>query len=134
MDYKSKLKKLSYFSVVIFVVAIILVNSHVVGLCDCTDLLGETFGMPLFFFSIIIFIFSLILRKLPEYVFRSWWRFTKYYFIPTVILIVIFPVTADSMIGPDREIMTWAMAILFLIISVILILYKSFRKRPTLSN
>lgn len=139
MNFKSKINKLTLFVLVLIVISAILMSPVQNGLCGETDvscggILGDSIGIPLFAFSLAIFVLLIILRWLPESVFRSWWRFSKYYFIPTVILIGIMPITSDSMIGPDREIMTWSMAILYSIISLILILYKSFKKDSTLSN
>jgi len=133
MNYKKNLKSISVVSVLLLVVIVllsVLLNRDVcIEYYLCEVLTGESVGMPVFFFSVLVLIFSLILRWFPDTLFHSWWRFTKYYLIIAAILIFIMPVTDASIMGIDKELMSWFTASVYFTISVILIILKWLKDR-----
>ena len=90
----------------------------------------DEFSVFLILFSAPIFLLSLILLFRPEQVFRSWKHFT-YWWIPISALFIIGAPTSSSSgldgfsMGIDRESITWFFAVLFLVISLVLIVVKT---------
>ena len=89
---------------------------------------SEGVVLSMIFFPAIIVLVSLILFFLKDEIFNSWLKFTKWYLPIAIILIVIFPSHA-GFLSPDRETITWLSAALFLIISLLIIGWKSWRLR-----
>lgn len=93
------------------------------------------FAQALIVFPFILSLLYLILAfLLREEVFRSWWKFTKFYLPIALILILIAGLTSsDGSWGVsadfDAEITIWLTSGLFLIISLILIAVKSWKLR-----
>ena len=87
---------------------------------------------PIFFLFLPLFILSLITYWMREEVFRAWLRFA-YWWIPLTMVLVLM--TRDSSGGfgipsiVTRESVSMIFSALFLIISLILIAYKSFAIR-----
>lgn len=134
MEYKKKINKITTITLVISIASFFLSSPVRSGLCGNTDtscgkLWGDGIGIPLFFFSVSILILLLILRWLPESVFCPWFRFAKYYLSIAAVLIILSPVTDSSIMGFDKELMSWFTAGAFFIVSLILIIYKWFRQR-----
>ena len=71
---------------------------------------------------------SLILLAVPK-TFNSWLRFAKYYLPIAAALIILSPVSDGSIFGFDKEFMTWLLSGIFLVVSLILIIYKQIRLR-----
>ncbi|MBI4086917.1 hypothetical protein HY416_02960 [Candidatus Kaiserbacteria bacterium] len=61
--------------------------------------------------------------------FHAWLRFAKYYILVAALLITASPSVATTIFGFDKEFMSWATAGLFLLVSLILVVYKQFRKK-----
>ena len=120
--------------VVISTISFFLLDPVGLGICGeykhgCQNLLIEGIGMPLFLFAVCIVLLSVLLRFLHESVFRSWLRFSACYLPIAALLIILAPVTDHSILAFDKEFMSEFLAGLFLIISLILIIYKQFHKR-----
>jgi len=101
---------------------------EVTGCSDDTGI-AQAPGM----FSFIVFLLSLILLFLHKEIFQSWKIFT-YWWLPISFLFILgAPSSGGGSIGIggsiDREIVTWWFAGLFLVISLILIIYKSIKLR-----
>jgi len=133
MEYK---KKINISLVVFFMVSIVsfyIMNPVRIGLCSkydisCGNLFAETIGVPSFLFSVSFIVILFLLRWLKESIFISWLRFTKYYLPIAAVFVFVFPITDSSIVGIDRELMSWFLSGLFLFISIIVIFYKYFRQ------
>ena len=120
-------------SFILFVVALILTSPSTFALCKagdtyCFDPYDEMFGQPGGIFSVALIVLSLILLIVPR-VFHSWLRFAKYYLPIAVVLIILSPVSDGSILGFDKEFMSWLLAGVFFIVSLILIICKQIRAK-----
>lgn len=76
-----------------------------------------------------IFIVSILLFFVREEVFNSWKTFA-YWWIPlSVLLILAAPSQGGGLISIDRELVTWWMAGLFFLLSLLIIAVKSYKLR-----
>src|SRR3989344_6661834 len=82
----------------------------------------------LFAIFIPIFIFTIIFINLNEIKFTRWKKFTLIYLIIYLIIYFIVPTQGDGYIWFQKETVSFFGSILFLIVSLILILYKSLIK------
>ena len=76
-----------------------------------------------------LFVLSLAYWKINDVFFKSWLHFA-YWWIPLSFLIIFATPTSNhawALSGPNRETTTWILDGLFLLISLILIAYKSYR-------
>ena len=128
-------KNITYLIVIGFILAISLgfVSENMCGSYQCEDIL-DSIAVPLGFFTIAIFPIAIILLFRPKPIFNSWWRFAKIYLPIALTLILIMGFSSDDGswgVGADfdAEITIWLTASLFLIISLILIIYKSIKLR-----
>ena len=88
------------------------------------------FSESIFWLTVPILVFSVITFTLKKSIFLSWARTTNYLFC---IFIVIILFTPTSTHGLDffpivKETVTIVLAILYSVISLVLIIYKSFKK------
>lgn len=91
--------------------------------------------ITIFLFSILVSIFSCILLFLKEQVFTSWWGFAKWYLIGSAILIAITPVgPSGGIVSIDAELVSWWLASLFFIISLIIIIRTALYERKNSSQ
>ncbi|MFA5831255.1 MAG: hypothetical protein WC878_05495 [Candidatus Paceibacterota bacterium] len=150
MKNKKILKSILVISVVVFVVAFIPMFPDIFGLCKnfqdviingrsygCEGWYTYFYGNFMFYpilLSPIVFLFSiLVLIKIKsEDIFRSWKNFS-YWWIPiSIFFIAMTPSSSGGSLGSfgmgmDRESVTWFFAVLFFLISLILIIYKSIK-------
>jgi hypothetical protein len=134
MELKRQIKFFLLGSIVLFGVSMVVGNSTAFGLCavnhgDCIRLLNGDIGQFLFFFSLISFIFLILLYFLPPSIFKAWKKFV-YWFVPlSVVLIALVPSDGSGafMPGPDREIAIWLFASLYALIGMLLIAVKWIR-------
>lgn len=95
----------------------------------------EGIMLGIFFFASAIFVFSIILIFFRDEVFRSWFRFTKYFIPIALVLILISPNSSGGFLvgfgGPDKEETTYWMTLIFSLVSIILITVKYFRRKRT---
>lgn len=120
---------ISIFSVLIFVVGMVFIFPESFSLCDsgpgyreCKDQYDryETQGALLALFAPIFFLVSVIVYsyiKIPE-AFRSWSRFAKCYLPIAAVLILLSPTTSASLMGFDKELVTWWLAGIFFVVSL----------------
>ncbi|PIQ66802.1 MAG: hypothetical protein CO184_01600 [Candidatus Zambryskibacteria bacterium CG_4_9_14_3_um_filter_40_16] len=139
MKYKKKLNILASSSLIVFVLSSFLMSPIRSGLCgetdvSCGNFLGDSIGMPLFTFSFSFFVLFTILRWLSEPVFKTWWRFAKYYTVVAAVLITLSPTIDGSIFGFDKEFMSWFLASIFLLTSLILIARKWWQIRKSDSH
>lgn len=90
----------------------------------CAPGKNENLFMFILLFSGAVLITASLLFFASPAIFKSWFRFTKYY-LPLAALAIIFSSPNDSSIADfDREFVDWTMAVIYLGISLILIIWK----------
>ena len=94
-----------------------------VPLNDCYNISAGIFE-PLVVLSFTVFLVSIILNFSKEIVFNSWLRFAKYYLPIAAVLIFLSPTIDSSILGFDREFMTWLFAGVFFVVSLGIIIFK----------
>lgn len=82
----------------------------------------------LFAIFIPIFIFTIIFTNLSEIKFTHWKKFTLVYLIVYLIIYFIVPTQGDGFVWFQRETISFFGSILYSIISLILVIYKSIKK------
>lgn len=125
----------------LFLVAYILGNKLKFGLCEnvytfggydgCLDKSSQTIGKPLFFSSVAMLVISLSLFFINDNVFKKWLKFAAAWIILTIIFIFLAPVSTGGFInfGPTKELVSIWMGVLFVIISLVLIIWQSIKER-----
>jgi hypothetical protein len=136
MKYKRQLTFVSVGSLLGVAVGLFFASPRSVGLCSqydykCSAVIGEGVGVPLMLFGVCILFLSLLLRFLNEKIFRTWSRFALIYLPIAALLLYLTPVQCDAPLGlcTDRELVTWWLAGLFVIVSLIIIIVKLVRLR-----
>ena len=94
------------------------------GIIDRLDDIGQA----LLLYPTTLFILSATLLFLQEKIFHAWAKFAKWYLPIVAVIIIIFPAQA-GFLSPDRETITWLTAGVFLIASLSIIIYKSWKLR-----
>lgn len=132
---------ISIFSLLGIVVGYVIASPYQVGLCELHDFKcfdkfpSDSFGSPLLFASISIFIISLIIYFVREEVFRSLHRFAKWYILISFFLVLITPATIiehnalDPIPALDKGTVTLFLSVLFFLISLLIISIKSWKLR-----
>ena len=90
---------------------------------DCYNITTGIFD-PLVVISFVVFVISVLLNFSQEIVFNSWARFAKYYLPIVAVLIFLSPAVDSSILGFDREFMTWLFAGIFFVVSLGIIIFK----------
>lgn len=134
MKHKRAIKNILVISACVFIATIVfsdLANKH-----DNFGLYWETVEMIVqvpAFFSLSLFIISLILFFLHEEVFHSWKKFAIIYLpLAAIILVAAAGESGGGGIGAariDGEIISWLLAIVFLTVSIGIIGYKVWQER-----
>ena len=99
----------------------------------CLDPVSESVGQPLGIFSIVFVLLSLSILTVPTS-FSSLIRFSKYYLPIAAFLVILAPSTDSSVFGFDKEFMSWFLASIFLLTSLILIARKWWQIRKSDSH
>jgi len=154
MQGKSKkLLKLSGVSILGIGISYIFANPVLFNVCRntyewggetrCMDSFSESIVLISGFFSLSLLLISLILFFLRPEIYTSWWKFARIYLPVALALILLMGFSDDGgswgvSADFDAEITIWFTAGLFLLISLILIIYKSLKLKksnqpPTLS-
>jgi len=84
--------------------------------------------LNLFLIFLPIFIFSLILFGSSELKFEKWKKFTFIYLLAYLLAYLLSPTQGEGFIWFQRETISFFGSILYLVISLILIFYKSLKK------
>ncbi len=84
--------------------------------------------LNIFFIFVPFFVITIILNFIKDKNWNSWKKFTVYFFTIYFIIYFLFPTTGDGFIWFQRETVVFFGSILYSIISLILILYKYFKK------
>jgi len=123
---KNKNTQVCYVLIPLLIVVIsYLINTNFRGKL-LTIALSESFfwlTVPILFFSIVVF-------SLKESTFKSWTKFTNYFFIISLVIILLTPTSTHGLdfVPLVKETVTIFLAILYSIISLVLIIYKSLKK------
>lgn len=132
MDYAKK----KYLQLIISIVGILVgyyfsspIKHDICQKTLCTKIIGGDVGIPLFLFSIALFFIFFIFLFIKEEVFNYWKKFAKLFLPVAIILIIITPTQYGGFVGIDKEMATWGLASLFLIISFGIIIWKSIQMR-----
>ncbi|HBR78872.1 MAG TPA: hypothetical protein DEA46_00390 [Candidatus Moranbacteria bacterium] len=132
MDYRKK----NWLGIIISIVGILLgyyfsspIGNNICKKTLCIKIIGGDVGMPLFLFSIsLLFIFSIFLLAKEE-IFNIWKKFVKIFLPVAMLIIIVTPTTYGGFVGIDKELATWWLAGLFLIVSIGIIIWKSIQLR-----
>lgn len=116
-----------------FLVLTVTLAGIVIGsLFDYYNTADFTVGEPLFRLSLAASVPSFVIAFFTPKVLESWLKFAAWWLPLSVILIASTPVTQNSWLplySPDKETITWFMAGLFAGISLILIAWKSLKRK-----
>lgn len=110
MNYKLKLSMMAILSLVISVA--IYATSHF-----------TTIGTIIFSFGSALFLVFLILRYTKESIFHTWKRFAIPYLVLSVVALLFQDMNRDYLF--DTEMISMFLAVIFLVISIVLIVYKT---------
>ena len=75
-----------------------------------------------------VFIIALFIQRSA---FRAWKLFSAAYVPVAIVLLAITPAVAPNIVSFDREQASWLLSILYIVLSLILIAYKSWRLKKT---
>lgn len=120
-----------------------IVSSLIMVFVYCASYFNEILGLPsfydnfcciddrifnIFFIFIPIFILAVINLKLNDLGFEKWKKFTFIYLIIYLIIYFVSPSQGNGYVWFQRETISFFGSILYSIISLILIIYKSIKK------
>ena len=94
------------------------------------------FSESIFWLTVPVFVFSIITFLVKRDTFQSWTKLTNYLFSISIVIILLTPTSTHGLdfFPIVKETVTIFLAILYSIISLILIIFKSLKKDSTLSN
>ena len=95
----------------------------------CAPGKNENTAIFIILFSISTALSNIPLAFLSPSVFSSWFHFSKYYLPIAALLIILSPVSDGSLLGFDKEFISWFLAGTFFVVSMVLIVYKQPRTR-----
>jgi len=75
-----------------------------------------------------ILIGSIITYKMKSYVFSNWIKFTFWFFIFSFLILLLVPFKCDVYLRICKESLTWFFSVIYSLISLILIIFKSLEK------
>lgn len=119
--------------VVCFLFVAVYVFSYFNSVLDLSDVYrsfccADDRKLNLFLIFIPVFIFALISFSLNDSNFRSWKKFSFTYLLTYLIIYFLVPTSGDGFIWFQRETLSFYGSILYLVTSLILIIYKSLKK------
>ena len=123
------------FSLLLFIGGMVFVFPQSFEVCergrdysDCIDQYDkyETQGALVALLAPVLFFTSVVVYsyKNKPAVFHSWLRFSKYYLPIAAVLILLSPATDSSILGFDKEFITWLFAGIYFIASLGIIVFK----------
>lgn len=132
MNYNKKAILILVSSIIGMITAFILINPSKIGLCPlndtyCFDPYDEIIGQPLSTLSFCFFILSIILLFVKEKVFYVWSKFSAVFILITALIIAKAPVYSGSIDPFEKKPVTIFLTSLFFLMSLALILSKTFR-------
>ena len=124
-----KKKKINIIYVVIFSLAAVI--SYLVNVNLREKLLVITLSESFFWLAAFVLFFSITTLFFKRSVFLSWVKITKYFLIISIIIILLTPTSTHGLdfFPIIKETVTIMLISLYSIISLFLIIYKSFQKQ-----
>ena len=109
---------------------LVVVISYLVNTNFREKLLTIALSESIFWLVVPILVFSIITLATRKDTFLSWKKFTNYFFIISVIIVLITPTSTHGLdfVPLVKETVTIALASLYSVISLIIIFYKSLKK------
>ena len=140
MSYRKEILLLMLAMIIFFGIGLFFGFSEEVGLCKYSDgtcyrFYGYVIAQPLIFFSTAIFLVCAILLITKEKVYRSWKKFAIFAIPVCIFLLIIAPSSTSGGFGISgkddftRETASWGVPIMFIAISLVIIIVKSFRHK-----
>lgn len=124
---KKKVLVLSIFGSLVFGATLFYIeNFYLKGNYSCGKYCDIFWIYSLIFVPILIF--SAITYKMKSKIFDSWIKFTFWFFVFSFLVLLLVPFKCDVYFRICKESLTWFSTILYSIISLILIIYKSLKK------
>lgn len=129
-----------FVGILLFMITYVIGNKLKFGLCEnvytfgnyegCLDKSSQITGKPLFFTSVAILVASLFLFFVHDIVFKKWLRFAMVWILLTIVFVMLAPVSTGGFInfGPTKELVSIWMGVLFVIISLVLIIWQSVKE------
>jgi len=110
---------------------------HKYGLCISSEKncifsqFKKTLAEPLFFLALSLVLVSIFLFFVNDNIFKKWLRIAIIWFIINIALITISPTYTGGWInfGPTKELVSIWMGVLFVIISLVLIIWQVIKER-----
>ena len=126
-----------FIGIIMLVYGYMVVNNEKFGLCknengkEICILHYNSYIDPMMFFSLAIILISLILFFINDSIFKKWLCFALLWFIFTIILIILAPVSTRGWMnfGPTKELVSIWMGSLFVILSLVQIIWQSWKAR-----
>lgn len=125
-------KKILVISLIGLVLGVI-IDPYMLGFCVTDkslcifDSLANVLGKPLIIIFLPIFIVSVAMFCFKEQIFNSWIRLVYFWFPITALLIILTPEYDNSLLNIQRDSITLLMAGLFLVGTVIIVVYEFFK-------
>ncbi len=134
MNYRKILAILLALAVFSSVAGVLLIFSEEIGLChlndvECVKQTAYQFGHPLAFGFPLVALSLLFVILSSETIFRAWWKPALILFIFTSLWVTELPITCGSLICFDKKLATWFSGIAFLLLTLLIILYKTLQSR-----
>lgn len=129
---KNKILSVSFVGTLLFFIAVYI---SIFGLCKIdSDFLcsrpHEDMYSALLFLFFPLFLFSLITYKMKEAVYLTWYNFVKWWIPLSLLAIIISPrYSHDWMFPIDKGRVAFSTTVIFALVSLILIGYKSYKLR-----
>ena len=124
---KRNILSISFLGLLVFIFSVYI---SVNGLCEykyiCSRLHDDSF-MAIFLVFLPFFLFSLITYKMKDNIFQTWFKFARIWVPLTILLVILSPEYGNSLLPVEKGTVSFFMSALFLIISLIIIAYKSFQ-------
>lgn len=123
-----------FIGVFLLSIGLILSNPQYFNICDnyCFNPYDQGVGEPMGSSGIIFILLGLVFLFTHNKILKSWLRFAVFGVPLGIFLIALAPVQSQAGIGIfdiEREVMTWIVSVAFLIISLTLIIVKSYKLR-----
>ncbi|KND48218.1 MAG: hypothetical protein AB201_01310 [Parcubacteria bacterium C7867-006] len=128
--FKGKKQSILYLVLSLLVLGI----SYYVNINMRDRLLTIALSKSVFWLAIPIMFFSLFSFFIRYSTFKSWSKFTLFYIVISILIVLISPNSTHGMdIYPaTKENMTIVLASIYSVVSIILIIYKSFKKESSI--
>lgn len=125
MSYKRKIHLLLFITLAVLVLSLSTCYSRFGDVCGSSGDINERISISLILFSTSLFLLSIVFLFTREKIFHFWAKFAKYYLSIAAFLIAISPETGGGFLSFDAQDTVQLTAVLFFIISLIIIIYRT---------